>query len=120
MDQEVTVWAKVHHRFFGTHHWPLAKGEFEFLKHQHHHYFHVTVWVEQFDVDRDIEYLALAKWLAELCKDGSMDSKSCEQIALDVRSSVLSYVEDLSPGTERRVNVEVLEDGVNGAYVEGK
>ena len=108
-----TTWAKVTHRFSGVHSWPEAAGPHAYLVHPHRHEFHVTVWVEQFHDDRDVEYLLFKDWLREMCTGGDMQGRSCEMMARSLRVSTKARW-----GDHRRVRVEVTEDGENGALIE--
>jgi len=43
-----TIWAKITTQFEGIHKYPNAPDEMAFLRFDHRHIFHVTVWIEQF------------------------------------------------------------------------
>jgi len=107
--------AKITTRFEGYHCWAQAPEMVSFLRNKHRHIFHVTVLIEQEHDDRDIEYI-MTKWdLDNLIKKMKTDLKtyvegtaSCEMMA--------EYIYDnITIG--RNVEVEVLEDGENGAIV---
>lgn len=123
MVERVTTWAMVQTRFEGIHRWEGAPHDVDFLTDDHRHEFHVTVQVEQFHDNRDVEYIMLKDeldhWLnnvwqpANTSKPYELGEMSCEMIAKDI----LEWVQDLH-GTDRRYTVEVTEDGENGALVE--
>jgi len=109
------IWAKVTHQFPGVHCWPAAEGTHDYLKNPHRHLFHVTVWIEQFHDDRDIEYLLFKDWLMSCCEGGQMNNQSCEMIA----GSLIDQIRKRwCADRTRLIEVEVTEDGENGALVE--
>lgn len=128
----MTIWAKIQTRFEALHRWPDPPKEVYFLKFPHRHMFHVTVWVEQFHTERDVEYILFKRWLDELLHQCAVDPASvldwsCEMWAEVICKSVVqkfeqeqveSRGEGLTQQDARRIKVEVLEDGENGALVE--
>lgn len=117
----MTVWAKVTTRFEGIHNYPAAPKQVEFLKHPHRHEFHVTLYVEQFHNDRDVEYILCKRWLNTFLKaytaEGELQARSCEMMALDIgKAAQTAWL--AHEGTHRKLMVEVTEDGENGALVE--
>lgn len=110
-------WAKITHQFSGVHNWPGARpgSEHSYLANSHRHLFHVTIWIQQFHDDRDVEYLECKDWLMSVCSNKEMYHRSCEMIAAELLGKVRTKW-----GANRRVKVEVLEDGENGALVEGE
>lgn len=113
MSKTMIRWAKVTCRFEGMHRYPDAPAEVSFLKHLHRHIFHITVFVEQFHNERDVEYIMLKRWLETFVDVAPWpEEMSCEAIAERVGTEVCAK----HPG--RRVMVEVNEDGENGALVE--
>jgi len=114
-----TIFAQVQLRFEGLHCWPEA-GDFipevAFLSNLHRHIFHVTVKVEQYHDDRDIEYIAFKRKLEahvreEIAPGGNLGRQSCEQIGTKIGRHVQSLV------GSRSISVTVLEDGENGAVL---
>jgi len=120
----MTVWAIVQFQFEGFHHYPEAPENVKFLRNLHRHLFKVEVWIEQFNDDRDIEYLTFKNWLTEkvvspfyMCqslaeKFGLTETDSCETIAHKIQAYIIHNYPD------RKVKVKVMEDGENGAMVE--
>jgi hypothetical protein len=106
-----TMYAKVTLQMQRVHYWAKAKN---FLKHPHRHVFHVAVWVQQLHNDRDIEYLQFKADLEHaLCYLIPEQSEmSCESMAEIIKTHVETNFPD------RKVKVEVNEDGENGALVE--
>lgn len=120
---ELTTWAKVRTRIEALHRWEDAPDEVAFLRDNHRHEFHITVQVQQFHDDRDVEYIMLKNdldhwlnniWCAEnTSKPYTLDEMSCEMIAKDI----IEWLQEQF-GDERQYKVEVTEDGENGALVE--
>lgn len=104
----------------GVHRYPaaltdpkLATGDeydVSFLGHPHRHMFHFKVYLEVFHDDRDVEFIQFKRWLENLYNKGTLelDYKSCEMMADDL------YKEISSKYTDRKVWIEVSEDGENG------
>lgn len=84
-----------------------------FLGHPHRHIFKFNVKIEVFHDDRDIEFILFKRELQGLFTTNviNIDYKSCEMLALDIGSYVLSKY----PG--RQLVVSVSEDGENGAEI---
>jgi hypothetical protein len=95
----------------GIHHYPAAPAGVEFLKHPHRHMFHFKVTIEVFHNDRDIEFILFKRELEALYSGGvfEMNHKSCEMLA----DELIGYISVRHPG--RDIEVEVSEDGENGA-----
>lgn len=103
--------AKVTHQFPYIHYWNKAKN---YLQNAHRHLFYITLMVEQFHNDRDIEFIALKEELAELCSEKyQIVSKgspiSCEMIGEQIREHFLKRF-----NYTRTVTVQVMEDNENG------
>lgn len=107
------TWAKIRFRKEGTHYFEDAEGDEEFLKYSHRHMFHVTAKAEQFHDDRDIEFIEMKRFLKDEWDGGDFDNQSCEMIAKDI----VELLQD-KYGENRDYEVEVSEDGENGALVE--
>ena len=102
--------------FHGTHQWKQCDiKEVSFLKNEHHHIFHVEVYIEQFHNNRDVEYIQCVNWLnKQLTKYKKAGNKSCEIMAKEIKL----LIEKQYPA--RNVKVQVSEDGHWGAVVENK
>lgn len=112
----MTIYARVRTTFSGLHCWPDApSGKHEHLRNLHRHLFHVSVFIEQKHDDRDIEFLDFKDKLNEELVSWPfiLGSKSCEMMASDIIVWVHANY-----SSERKVTVEVSEDGENGARVE--
>lgn len=114
----MTIWAKITTQFEALHYWKDAKGDVAFLRYPHRHLFYVTIWIEEKHRDRDIELVQFKNFvnlyipsIFGLYKNKVL-RKSCEMIAQRIKS----FVEKHYP--KRKVKVEVLEDGENGAVIE--
>jgi len=105
-------WAIINHQFEGLHNYPDAQGEQKYLSHLHRHLFKITIWLEQFHDDRDIEYLDFLNWLKSICPSGDLKNTSCEQLAINFIDQVQKKYPD------RQVKVRVMEDGENGSFIE--
>lgn len=98
----------------GIHRYPDAPEGVEFLKHQHRHIFHFTVWIDVFHNERDIEFILFKRDLEAQYAWGvlQMDQKSCEMLAEDL----INYISNKYTG--RKISVIVSEDGENGAQLD--
>jgi hypothetical protein len=104
----------------GVHRYPaaltdpkLATGDeydVSFLGHPHRHMFHFKVYLEVFHDDRDVEFIQFKRWLENLYNQGTLalDFKSCEMMADDLYGQISSKY------TDRKIWIEVSEDGENG------
>jgi hypothetical protein len=103
----------------GIHKYPAATtdpklAEVSFLGNPHRHMFHFRVTIDVFHNDRDIEFILFKRELEGLYGNNTlqMDFKSCEMLAEDL----IGYISNKYPG--RSIQVEVSEDGENGAILE--
>lgn len=101
--------------FEGFHCWPTAPDEVAFLRDRHRHVFHVRAWAPVKHEDRDIEFILLGRELRQWCLsqrnreiagDAEVTSWSCE-----------TWCRKLIEAFPYLRQVEVLEDGENGAVV---
>ena len=95
----------------------LATGDeydVSFLGYPHRHIFHFKVAIEVFHDDRDIEFIQFKRWLEKLYSEKTLelDYKSCEMISDDL------YAKISEKYPSREVQIDVSEDGVNGAHIE--
>lgn len=114
-------WIWVTFRKEGIHLYPaaandpqLATGDMydvSFLGVPHRHIFHFKVGITVTHNDRDIEFIQFKRWLENLYAQNvlELNHKSCEMIAEDLYLQITSRY----PG--RAVEIEVSEDGENGA-----
>lgn len=91
----------------------LASGDeydVSFLQYPHRHIFHFKVYLEVFHDDRDVEFIQFKRWLENLYSQGilELDYKSCEMIADDLHKEISAKY------TNRKIWIEVSEDGENG------
>ena len=91
----------------------LATGDeydVSFLGHPHRHMFHFKVYLEVFHDDRDVEFIQFKRWLENLYNQGTLalDYKSCEMMSDDLYGQISSKY------TDRKIWIEVSEDGENG------
>ena len=102
------------HRYPAAGHDPkLASGDeydVSFLQYPHRHMFHFKVYLEVFHDDRDVEFIQFKRWLENLYNKGTLelDYKSCEMMADDLHKEIASKY------TDRKIWIEVSEDGENG------
>lgn len=95
----------------GIHRWPDAPGYVYWLRHPHHHTFHVTVWRRVEGVEREVEIITLGHVVEQFFAKrygapvAQFDTMSCEAIAEVLLNEF---------ALER---AEVLEDGRHGAAV---
>ena len=95
----------------------LATGDeydVSFLGYPHRHIFHFKVAIEVFHDDRDIEFIQFKRWLEKLYSEKTLelDYKSCEMISDDL------YAKISEKYPSREVQIDVSEDGENGAHIE--
>lgn len=110
------IFAVIRTQYEFIHSWGEAPEAVQFLQYPHRHMFHVTVWVEQFHDNRDIEYILLKRWLdwhIDSAKESWPQHSSCEMMAQAIREAVVLYARP----NKRTIRVEVSEDGENGALV---
>lgn len=126
---------RVRFQFDGLHHWPDAPKQVEWLRHVHHHVFHVTVTVGVGGDDRELEFFLVREeaiavidsWppfdygpegavrVERLPATGvkMLGARSCEMIARDL-------AEQLVLRLNRPVSCIVSEDGLNEAEVSAR
>ncbi len=108
-------------RFEALHKWEQAPEEVAFLRVDHRHEFHVHVKVQVYHNDRELEFIMLKRNLEEQMKlwveqaDGHV--LSCETVAEALHLYILDNYPRPQPGSDRLVEVLVLEDGENGGGV---
>ena len=93
----------------------LATGDMydvSFLGYPHRHIFHFKVAIEVFHDDRDIEFIQFKRWMENMYADGTMslDYKSCEMMSDDL------YVQIAKKYPNRKIEIDVSEDGENGSH----
>jgi hypothetical protein len=91
----------------------LATGgadDVSFLGYPHRHIFHFKIYLEVFHDDRDVEFIQFKRWLENLYNQGTLElnHKSCEMIADDL------YEQISKTYTDRKIWIEISEDGENG------
>lgn len=91
----------------------LASGDaydVSFLQYPHRHIFHIKAYLEVFHDDRDVEFIQFKRWLESLYNQGTLElnHKSCEMIADDLHKEISAKY------TNRKIWIEVSEDGENG------
>ncbi len=94
----------------------LATGDeydVSFLGYPHRHMFHFKVSIAVTHDDRDIEFIQFKRWLLNLYTTGTLalDYKSCEMLAKDLYSHIATKFPN------RAVDIEISEDGENGAVL---
>ena len=98
----------------GTHYWPEASGDVAFLKHEHHHDFHIYVECDVKDNNRQIEFLRLRIYLKKLItylypvQNGIVrfQESSCEMISETIQKHLIKSYGNLN------WKVYVSEDGI--------
>ena len=96
----------------------LATGDMfdvSFLGTPHRHIFHFRVQISVNHSDRDIEFIQFKRWLEMLYSTAllQLDYKSCEMIAEDLYEKIVAKY-----GPNHDVEIEVSEDGENGAVLQ--
>lgn len=107
------MWIKVRWEFQAIHHYPNAPDEVSFLRNHHRHIFKCSAKIEVFHDDRELEFFIVQKKLSDNINGINHSAMSCEQIAHSIICFLNSEVV-----YQRRIEVEVSEDGENSAVVE--
>lgn len=109
-----TVAIKVQLAFEHEHCWPEAPAAVGFLAHLHRHMFHVTLIADVEHDDRELEFILvkrrLQNWISDV-KAAWPKRISCEQMASCIGEQFMAWY------GRRNLQVEVSEDGENGAIV---
>lgn len=93
----------------GHHRWLEAPQEVRYLANMHRHLFHIKVAVETFHKEREVEFHTLLHQAQNAYTQGA--EQSCEEIA----ERLLARLREMY--LDRRMRVEVWEDGENGASI---
>lgn len=100
----------------GIHKYPAAIDlpGVEFLAYPHRHVFHIKAQIQVFHDDRELEFILVKRWIESLYGNGTLElnNQSCEMIARELINAIGSKY-----GYERKISVDVSEDGENGAIV---
>ena len=107
-------------QFEGIHYYTNAPEEVSFLRNSHRHIFHVKAEIEVFHDDRELEFILVKRAINEYLKDyaTNLNYKSCEMIAKMIQDFIKQkYPTPKHLERDRFVNVEVWEDGENGAFI---
>lgn len=115
--------ATIKTQFEGVHNYPDAPDEVSYLRYPHRHIFYVTVELDVFSDDREIEFIMLKhklnQWLnTQKNSVGVIElgTTSCEQMGERIIRCLAAVVEGQK---ERELVVAVSEDNENGANVYG-
>lgn len=95
-----------------VHLYPDAPDDIDYLRNLHRHLFKFKVWIEVFHDDRDIEFIMfkeqVEEWL-EYVKQ-KLIKKSCEMMSDYLYEKINRQYPD------RKMMIEVSEDGENGSF----
>ena len=94
------------------HYYPDAPKQVEYLRNPHRHIFHIKFYIEIFSDDREIEFIMFKHEVEDLLKDEDIKTMSCEMLA-----NHLHVMMDIKY-KNRKMKIEVSEDGENGASME--
>lgn len=123
------IYVEVNAQFEGFHKFPKASEVFndsiKFLEDVHRHIFHVSLTVEVFHNDRDIEFILLKRDLQSVLSEiaSSMTyakgvSKSCEMMCEEIYSKMGRYYPKVFTFKESRdIRIKVSEDGENAGII---
>lgn len=107
------IWAKVKTQFEGIHYYPGAPREVNFLKNAHRHIFYITVWIEQYHNERDVEFILFKRFIGKIIKNSKFPKDaSCETMSDFLANEISKKYEN------RSFKIEILEDNENGALIE--
>lgn len=101
-------------RYEAIHFYPDAPDEVAFLRNLHRHEFQVNVTMEVFHGNRDVELILLKRFLNDTI-NASIPKTS--DISCEVMASLIADALRDKYGPARWLQVQVLEDGENGALV---
>mgnify|MGYP000850604615 FL=1 len=102
-------------QFEGIHHYTDAPEEVSFLRYPHRHQFHVKAIIEVHHNERDLEFIMVKRKIDKFISDNiqlSDNNSSCEVMA----EKIYTYLKN-TIALNRKVVVEVNEDGENGAIL---
>ena len=99
-------------QFEGFHKYPNAPDEVSFLRERHRHMFKLKIWIEIFHNERDLEFIMFKRYVDELLLDNEWDDFSCEMIS----DKLYEWIKQDYPN--RKIKIEVSEDGENGCEKE--
>lgn len=107
------TYIEVRTRFEGFHRWHDAPDEVDFLRNRHRHEFHVRARILVGHDDRELEFILVKRYLTKIIESWGRElgSFSCEMMASTLANSILAHY------GLRDLEVEVSEDGENGAVV---
>jgi len=111
----VKNYIEVRYRFEGVHCWPDAPLAVNFLRQPHRHEFHVRARLAVTHDDRELEFILVKQHIKFFVLSRypmDLGTRSCEQMAAEI---IKSLAEEY--GANRYIEVEVSEDGENGAVV---
>lgn len=94
-----------------------APTEVHFLSYPHRHMLHITVQIEVFDDDRELEFIMVKRELDDFLKSlrlNAVSNRSCEMIA----HLILTFVKAEYCEIGRDIKITVSEDGENGSVLE--
>ena len=112
---------KVKHIVLGTHSWPDADVVFPevgFLKHEHHHDFHIYAECNVSHQDREIEFILLRIEIMKILEEypgkyiKRFEHRSCEMIAEKIKEKLKNKYGN------RHWKVSVFEDNIQGGICE--
>lgn len=99
-------------QFEGFHEYLNPPEEVSFLRNKHRHLFKIKVWVEVFHNDREVEFITFKKHINYITQNTKLNNLSCEMISDEINKQIKT----LYPN--RKILIEVSEDGENGSYNE--
>jgi hypothetical protein len=105
--------------FHATHSWPECPiEEVKFLQHEHRHTFKVKVSLEVLGTDREVEFFVFKDLVDEIIeKEYGPGLKKLGRMSCEMICDMLLDKIQASGFSNRRVSVEVSEDGEVGAKV---
>ncbi len=103
------IWVTTQKEMF--HCYPDAPDKVNFLRNLHRHLFKFKIWLEVFSDNRDVEFFIFKQCVEEIIDEmnKNLKEKSCEMISNYLHEKILKKY------TERKMIIEVSEDGENGS-----
>ena len=113
----------VKNQFEGIHRYKDAPEQVLFLRGYHRHIFNVKTKIEVFHDDRELEFIIVKRAIDNFLKSKTentegeywfMENLSCEQVARQIYDFLIKQY------GERKIIIEISEDGENSAVLEGE
>ena len=103
--------------FEGIHRYVDAPEEVKFLRNYHRHLFHVTIKIQLFKGDRELEFFVVQRALRPLIKLWFATHMNYNDTSCETAAKTIHYIVQMQYAN-RAVSVQVMEDGENGILLQ--